>query len=373
MDNCFGIILTKNNDNNFGYLCKYRSSYMLPFGGRYRLIDIIISNLVNNGVKTVALYTGDKVRSVIDHLGDGKPWELNRKFSGLSLFPPEYSESGHRTGEIGQLFSTERFFKELKDEYIFITNSNVISKVDLVDAYNKFRESNAHATLIYRRQENHIGQFRTADKLHIDNHGNLVNKEINYGFEHEYNYYMEMCFIKKSVFLEVIREAMEKGDVKLFKDALFQSKQSLNINTYEYEGHMEFIDDLSMYYRANMNLLDRGVYRETFFEGGRIYTKPKDEPPTLYKEGSIVENSLIANGCVIEGLVENSIIFRGVKIGKNAVIKNSIIMQKTDILENAVISNSIVDKFSMIDKGVRIYGTSDRPYIVEKYGVVRKD
>lgn len=375
MDNCLGVLINKNIDNNFGRLCENRPSYMLPYGGRYRLIDIAISNLVNNGVKSIALYTGEKVRSTIDHLGDGKPWELNRRFSGLSLFPPSY-EDRYPVGnlrDIDQLYSTELFFESSKEKYVFIGDPNTIAKVNLSEAYKKFINSNADITFIFKEQDDPRGDYVNYDKIHVDCDGKFTNMGLNLGIEKIFNLSMGMYFIKKEVLLSLINGAIEKGNGNSLKETIIANKNRLKINTYEFKGHVEFIDDLISYYKANLNLLEPDIYKEVFFHQGIIYTKAKDEPPTIYKKISKVQNSVIANGCVIEGVVENSILFRGVKVGRNAIIKNSILMQKSEVADNAVVMNSIIDKFGYIGKEVVIAGSPYIPYVVQKRGTLRKD
>lgn len=374
MEKCIGLISTNNIDNRFGPLCKHRPPYMLPIGGRYRLIDFAISNLVNHGISTVAVYTGEKIRSTMDHLGNGKPWDLNRRFNGLFLFPPVLDERYKNPySDIAQYHSTEAFFNQGKEKYILIMHPNILSKVNISEAFKFFKESGADATLVYNRRFDPFGEYINLDKMHIDKEGNLIDIGLNLGTEKTFNHYMDMLFVKKEVFMEIIKESIEIGDANYFKEALLARKHLYKINGYESKGHVEVIRDLRTYYEANLNLLKRDISSELFFEGGTIYTKSKDEPSTLYSESSSVQNSLIANGCIIEGQVEGSIIFRGVKIGKNAIIKNSIVMQKSVVEDGAIIVNSILDKYSRIHKGASIAGSSLVPYVVEKYGQVTKD
>ena len=374
MDNCLGIILNNNIENEFGSLCSNRPAYMLPYVGRYRLIDFTISNMVNHNIRTIALYTGDKIRSTMDHLGDGKPWELNRRFTGLFLFPPTYDDNRlGRMGEISQIHSTEPFFENMKEEYVFYAHPDVIAKVDLDDAFKKFIESDADVTLIYKEQVDPKGEFINVDKLHLNKSGELINIGLNLGTENTFNQYLGMGFIKKSVLINLVKVATEKGIANLLKEAILFQKHRLKINTYEYKGYLQTIRNLETYYKASMDLLDPEVYKNLFFKDGLVYTKAKDEPPTIYRDDSNVENSLIANGCVIEGTVEDSILFRGVKVGKGAIVKNSILMQKTEVGENAVVVNTILDKYSCIDEGVSVAGSPIIPYVLEKRGSIERD
>lgn len=374
MEKCIGLINTHNIDNRFGPLCKHRPPYMLPFGGRYRLVDIAISNLVNHGVRSVAIYTGDKIRSTMDHLGNGKPWDLNRRFNGLFLFPPVYDEKyKNPLSDIAQFHSTEAFIKQSKEKYVLVMNPTMLAKVDITQAFKYFLESGADATLIYNRRYDPFGQFVNCEKMHLDKEGNLIDIGLNLGTEKTFNHYIKMFFMKKSVFLEIIKESIENGDSHFLKDAVLERKDRYKINSYEFKGHVDPVTDLRTYYEANLRLLKRDISDELFFQGGTIYTKTKDEPSTLYKDSSNVQNSLVANGCIIEGNVEGSIIFRGVKVGKGAIVKNSIIMQKSVIEDGAIIVNSILDKYTVVEEGANIAGSSLLPYVVEKGGVVTKD
>lgn len=374
MDNCIGIISLDHNEGNFGGLCKNRPVYMLPFGGRYRIIDVAISNMVNHGIKTVAVYTGEKIRSTMDHLGNGKPWDLNRRFNGLFLFPPvPDGEFGSMKNDISQFYSTNQFFRQTKEEYIFLVHPNFLSKVDLSKVFKYFIKTEADITLVYKKEVDPWGELINCDKMNIDNVGNLLNMGLNLATEKEFNHFIGMGVMKKSVFLKIVMESIEKGDANSFKEAMILNRSSYKINTYEFKGNVQTIKNLKTYYDANLQLLEPEVSKEVFHEGGAIFTKSKDEPPTLYTESSNVQNSFIANGCIIEGDIENCIVFRGVTVGRGAIVKNSILMQKSEVMENAIVVNTILDKYTSVGSGIRLAGSSVMPYVVEKYQKIRKD
>lgn len=372
LDNCIGIINSSNISKDFDILCTNRPVYMLPFGGRYRIIDFMLSNMVNNGIGTVAVYTGEKVRSAMDHIGNGKPWELNRRINGLHIFPPQYGDMRSKKGDIYQYYLTEDFLEHVKEDNIYLISQNTISKIDLTEAYDKFKESDADVTFIYKKQKN-SDIYLKSENLILDEDSNFLNIGLNLGTEEYFNLYTGTAFIKKSVFLQIIKEAMENGEEQYFRSALLKNKNKYKINSYEFKGHIEDIKDTEAYYRANMNLLNSKIFYEFFFKGGAIFTKSKDEPSSLYTNDSDVENSLIANGCVIEGKVQNSIIFRGVEIEKGAIVRDSIVMQKSKIKKDAVVVNSILDKYSCVGKDVNIVGTKSNPYLVGKNVKIRKE
>lgn len=374
MNKCLGVITTDDIDKNFGDLCKHRSSYMLPFGGRYRIIDFALSNMVNHGLGNIAVYTGGNIRSALDHLGNGKPWDLDRRFNGLFLFAPTIEEDLMlNKGEISQFSSTWQFFDRIKEENILLRHPNYLAKVDITEAHKKFKKTDADITLVYKKVDDPKGNLINSNKLYLDEDENLLDIGVNLGTEHKFNHFIHMSFFKKEVFLKLIKESKEKGDSLSMMDAIMKNKDKFKINAYEFKGHVENIIDLKSFYDANLNLLDRNISKEIFYKGGRVFTKTQDEPSTYYTDTGDASNSFIANGCIIKGKVENSVIFRGVKIGKNAIVKNSIIMQKTVIEDNAVVVNSIVDKSSNISKNANIAGGNTAPFVVEKYGRVTND
>jgi glucose-1-phosphate adenylyltransferase len=368
MKNCLGIISFSNDlDKNFGTLCNHRPAAMLPFGGRYRLIDFFLSNMVNHEITTIGVFTGTKIRSVMDHIGSGKPWDLNRRFNGLFVFPPLYDDyTAKSLGNINLFHTNEPFFRNSSEENMFICNTSMLYKADLECAYDYFKETEADVTMIYKKVKDPGGRFINCDKISIKEDGTLDHLGTNLGTEESFNLFLGSVFIKKSFYLKIVRDAIETGTANYLKEALLNNRRKYKFNTFEHEGHVESIRNVKNYFDANMNLLDSEIYKELFSNYGTVYTKTKDEPSTFYKDEAKVSNSLIANGCILDGNIQNSVIFRGVKIGKNAIVKNSILMQKAVVEEGAVIVNAIVDKYTRIEKGVEVIGNQTVPYVVEK-------
>lgn len=373
MKNCIGIINSSQvTSNEYKSLSKARPDYMLPFGGRYRVIDFALSNMSNNNLSKVILYSGKHIRSTLDHIGDGKNWELNRRSNGLTINPPAYDLSSGTNSEIQTYFDSMPFFEFSTQEYIYIDNPMYIVKPNLRQAFDQFEQGDYDVMLFYDEVEDPRGTYINMNKLILDGSGNLVNVGINLGTETAINLYIGNIFMKKKVFIDIVKDGIEKGNAHTMIQAIMNNKSRLKIGTYKIEGHIEVIHDLLTYYRANMNLLDSSIYEELFYKGGMVYTKSKDEPSTLYREGSRVSNSLVANGCIIEGQVENSIIFRGVHVAKNAIVKNSVLIQKTKIEEDAVVVNTITDKYAIVRKGVSLVGSTQNPFVVEKSQIVER-
>ena len=210
MENCIGVILNENLDKNFGSLCNHRPSYMLPYAGRYRLLDFALSNIVSYDIKNVVLYTGVKMRSAMDHIGSGRPWGLNRRFSGLRLFSPYYRDSETtRNDQITQLFNTIKFFEDAKEEYVFLMQPSVIAKVDLDEAFEAFVASDADVSLIYKKQDDPHGRHVHFDKLHLNSDGTFKEIGLNLGIDKEFNHFLGMGFIKKDVNLTTLSKQFE--------------------------------------------------------------------------------------------------------------------------------------------------------------------
>ncbi len=372
MEKCIGIINSGINAGTYGTLCETRPDYMLPYGGRYRIIDFSLSTMTNHNISNVVVYGGKHIRSTLDHLGIGQPWELNRRRNGLVIFPPVYDSDLVQPTNIATYYKTLPFFEYSNLQNIYMDDPMTIIKMQMDEAYEKFIEEDLDVLLFYKKQIDTEGKYLNARKMTVDNDGKLLNIGLNLGTQDEFNLFLSKFFIKKDVFIKLVKEAVEKANALTLRQAILNNKDKLKIDIYHIDGHVEVIRDLSSYYDANMNLLNKDIYHEVFFDKNLIYTKSKDEPSTLYKDYSRVNNSLIANGCIIEGDVENSILFRGVKIGKGTIVRNSIIIQKTEIGEDSVVVNVISDKYGVIDDGVTVVGHPKQPYVIRKGQRIRK-
>ena len=372
MQKCIGVIIGGKSSDKYGPLCKTRTAYMLPYGGRYRLIDFTLSNMANNDFSNVLLYAGQNVRSTLDHVGNGKPWELNRRRNGLVIFPTKVTNVYGSNCEIDIFYDTLQFYNDAKEEYLYFVDPMIIDKEDLTDPYERFIKEDLDVMLFYINQKDSLGKYIGESKLIFDEDGNLINIGENLGIQEEFPMMTRVGFMKKDVFVRLVKISKEDKSATNLTDAISKNISDLKIGTYKEEGYTEIIRGLKSYYESNMKLLDMDNYDQLFYKNGVVLTKSKDEPSTLYNEGSKVSNSLIANGCIIDGQVENSIIFRGVKIEKGAIIKNSILFQKTTVEKDAIVINSIIDKLARIKTGVSIVGSQTVPYVIEKNLIVEK-
>jgi glucose-1-phosphate adenylyltransferase len=317
-------------------LTTHRSVAAIPFGGRYRLIDFILSNMVNSGIQSVAIFPKYEYRSLMDHLGSGKNWDLNRKRDGLFFFPsPRLDKPVFGIDSFEHFAANIDFLNRSTQDYCLIASANTIFNMD----FNPVLEW-------------HMEQG--CDITEVRNAGESLN----------------IFLVKTSLLLELIHTRNETGYLNM-RDVVKNINSPYRLCYYPYEGYAVTVDSVSNYYLASMELLNPMVWKQLFLQDRPILTKVKDEPPTRYSKSAVVHNSMIANGASIEGIVENSIIARGVKIAKGAVVKNSIIMQKTQIGENCTLDHVILDKDVKIESGISIAGTKEEPRILRKGSIAK--
>lgn len=329
-----GIINATNDLDNFKNLVSHRSLAVLPFGGRYRLIDFMLSNMVNSGIHNVAIFTGIETRSLMDQLGSGKHWDLNRSIDGLFVFTPPKDKFWR--DDFAHIERNLSYFSRSKQEYVVITNCYTLGSLNYTKILTHHIETNADITEVFQSGKS-----------------------------------LRTFIMKKDLLLSIYEQFKNAGYYKML-DAIREHRHKFKLSNYEYKDYIAIIDSIQSYYNHSMELLNPVVREQIFKEEEPIFTKIMDAPTTKYKKDSKVSNSMVASGCIIEGEVENSIIFRSVKIGKGSVIRNSIIMQKSQIAENCVLEGVILDKEVKIENGVHLKGSADSPYVISKGTVINE-
>ncbi|MGM0380138.1 MAG: glucose-1-phosphate adenylyltransferase subunit GlgD, partial [Bacillota bacterium] len=348
-------------------LTKVRPIAGLPFAGRYRVIDFILSNMVNNGITNIGIFTQNKFRSLMDHIGSGKSWDLDRKIEGIKIFNPEYNYNSivQRFGDIQHFYKNLDFLKRSKEDYIFISRSYMVCNINLSKAFKAHLESDGDITVIYKNVKNDE-RYLDLDRLNITKDGFLDKVGKNTGKADKFNLSMEMYIMRKKILIQLIENAIENGDAHFLKQALFNQLNNYKVNTFAFDKYLACINTSKNFYKANLDMLNPKIYSELFNEKQDILTKVKDEPSTMYYEDANVKNSLVANGCKIKGNVKNSIIFRNVKIEKGVNIENSIVMQNTTISNNSNLTHVISDKAVSISEYKTLSGDKNNPYIIPK-------
>jgi glucose-1-phosphate adenylyltransferase len=369
MKRIMGVINLINEPDRLEELTFHRCLASVPFGGRYRLVDFPLSSMVNSGIEDVAIFTHHKYRSLMDHLGSGKEWDLDRKRGGLFILPSVMDiPSGISKGDLFQFFSHRDYFCRGSQEYVLITRSHMVCNIDYRRVLAQHEETGADITCVYAEMEDTDDAIYR--KLEVAADGRITAMQDRMGRLDSSNVSLEMYLMSKSLLLDMVETCLAQGDDHLVRDGIMKNISRLTLYGYKHEGYTGIVNTIQGYYRHSMQLLQPEVLRELFFQSAPIYTKIKDEPPTKYTESSIVHNALIANGCMVEGKVENSILSRGVKVHPGAVVRNCILLQNCEIGENVIIENAILDKDVFIDRERVLSGAVSAPYIAAKKKVI---
>ncbi|MGL5506759.1 MAG: glucose-1-phosphate adenylyltransferase subunit GlgD [Paraclostridium sp.] len=367
---CMGIINLNKKGDNLRELSDSRVVASIPIGGRYRIIDFALSNMVNAGMKNIGIFSDHKYRSLTDHLGNGSHWDLSSKNDGLFVFSPENTKNqiyrSMKKGDVYNIFSNIDYIEKSKQEYVLISPSYMVCNIDYKKALSYHKKSKNDITIIYKNIDNAKEDFLGTSILNIDEENKISSMGINIGREEKATVSMDMYFMKKSLLIDMIYSTVSKGEFTNIEDCISSSLEELNVGAYEYSGYLKCINSTKTYFQTNKDLLDIDIANELFYSERKIFTKEKNEQPTLYTSDSDVKNSFVATGCVIEGEVKDSIIFRKVHVKKGAVIKNSIVMQNGTIQENVKLDNVILDKNVFISEGKELKGDINLPLVVEK-------
>lgn len=360
-----GIIFSNIQEQNLPELSKHRTMASIPFAGRYRLIDFALSNMVNADITTVGIVIRNNYRSLIDHLGSGKDWDLARKGGGIVLLPPYSSDTDTPyTTRLEALKSITGFLNIRREEYVVISDSDCVARLDIADMV-KFHEANqADITMAYHEETGVNSHYYIT--LEPNDTGRVKQVNISPKLDgSKINLYINVMIIRREYLIDIISNAVQRGLSSFGKDILAKNVDSMRIFGYKHDGYYAGIDSLEAYFKHSMEQLNKDV-RDEIFGTRDVYTKVRDSAPSRYLEGAVVKNSLISDGCTIEGTVENSILFRGVKVGKGSVIKNSIIMQKTVIGSGVQLDCVITDKNVVITDRRHLSGCEELPYFIAK-------
>ncbi len=366
MNNMMSILFASGNESKLNELTLHRTTASLPFGGRYRLIDFTLSNLVNSGITQVGIVTRSNYQSLMDHIRQGRDWDLNRKHGGISVFPPFVYNSSREVykGKIEAIYSIMSFLHHSPEQYVVITNCNIAANIDFNAMFKKHIESGADLTML-----SHSGHTTTSRRILIERGENDVVTDIyetEMAEEEEKEISLNTYLIKKDFLIDLVQRAYARGQVDFEKDILFRLVEGGKVYAYKVDSYAAIIDDVKTYYNESMNLLSDDIRHQLFNRNNRIYTKVKDSVPTVYKEGAKVKNSLLADGCVVSGTVENSVLFRNVRIEEGAVVKNSIIMENGVIGKDSTVKYAITDKDVEVSANREIAGYSTYPIVIVK-------
>jgi glucose-1-phosphate adenylyltransferase len=363
MKKMIGLISANFSNDSFAQLTRDRPVASLPFGGRYRLVDFPLSNMVNSGIYTVGLITPYMYRSIMDHVGVGKEWSLNRKVGGMFILPGSIFGMKNVQGKflLRDIIQNRAYLERGQSELIVVSGCGKVYNIDFCSVADAHTEKNADITLIYK-----YTQVTSETKelfLGVDGSGMVSTAaEATSG---EGNCFLDAFIINRELLFKLI-EWYESTSYRDLTDIIIENLSHFKVYGYAFEGYMGIADSVISYMRCNQDLLNPEVSRELFRPERPIKTKTQDSPPAKYLMDSNVKNSLVSSGCIIKGTVINSIIFRGVTVEQGVVVKNCVIMQNTVIHKDSILENVICDKYAVIREGVKLYGNSSVPILVGK-------
>ncbi len=368
-----GIIFPNSYDALVPELVNVRLMASIPFASRYRLIDFILSSMTHSNIDNITVMVNNNYHSLMDHLDSGREWDLVRKNGGLHIFPPfAEKESKPYIGRVTALANILDFLRDEKEKYVIMTDTNIVVNFDFSAMLKAHIESGADVTIAYNEQElpesvmnyqaNDRGFYYTFD---IEE-GRVKKIYVNSRTPGVQNFAMNIFIVEREMLIDMVNTAFVRGQEFFERDVLLPQLNKLNVQVYKYDGYVARISDMKSYFEENMKLLD-DYNLDALFSGPPIYTKIRDDNPTRYIEGAKVQNVMAADGCVIEGEVENSVIFRGVKIAKGAKVKNCILMQDTVVEAGANVEYLITDKNVTITAGKEMKGTDTFPVYISKF------
>ncbi len=363
-----GIIFSNMHDNALGELTQHRTTGSVPFGGRYRLIDFALSSMVNSGIDNIGIITKQNYQSLMDHVGAGRPWDLARKRGGLVILPPfANTGSGIYRGRLEALQGAMSYIQHNDAKYVLLSDCNIVANVDLRDFINTHIKSGAQITLMTRSAQIEPEGCQELSIVSFDEETRQIN-DIRTRPEAKgvQDVYMNVIIMEKVLLERLVAEAKSHDRYSLMRHALQPSIHKLDMRAYEFKGFTRRIGGMETFFNANMALLNPQVRADLFPSERPIYTKIRDQVPVKYGLSAKVSNSLIADGCIINGTVENSVIFRGVKIGRGVILRNCIVMQDTYIEDNAHLEYVITDKDVLVKDSRTLIGCDTHPIYLAK-------
>jgi len=369
MKNVMGIIYTGERDSFLRELTLMRAIAAMPVAGRYRVIDFLVSGLVNSGVKNVGVIMQKNYHSLMDHLGSGKEWDLHGKNDGLYILPPFLTREnvGVYNGSLDALHSNFGYLRRSRQEYVLLCNSLIVFNANFNDMFEAHERSGADVTMMYTRKPE-MRRPEYGIYFDINAEGMITDVEIDPTHPRYENTCMEVFLMRKDLLMDLVDRGAAHGYHDLTRD-VFQRMirdAGMRVAGYEYQDVCYRMDSVQSYFKFNLDVIDPKIRHALFSEDHPVYTKVRDELPARYLENAKVVNSMVADGCIVDGTVEHCVLFRGVKVAKGARLKNCVIMQDSLIEEGVQLENCILDKQAVIKRDGKLIGPSTYPIVISK-------
>ena len=368
-----GLIFANIHDDTIPELTRTRTMASVPFGARYRLIDFMLSNMVNSGITKVGVITSNNYESLLDHLGTGKDWDLARRSGGIKILPPHITSfdntaTGRSSSRLEAIIGAANFILRCNEEHLVMADCDVICNIDLSKVMREHEKSGADITFVTKTMD--LTNTVSAEKITViqaDGEGRVTDFSEQKSFSGMTRVYTNIMVIKRSYLVNIMNNSMAHGYTRFLHDILSRDVSRADYRIYEYDGFYASINSMATYFSCSMKLLEPAV-RESLF-GDKNYpvlTKVRNSAPTRYLEGAEVKNSVIADGCTIEGVVENSILFRGVHVCRGAVVKNAVLFQDAYVCPGASLNCVVADKNVTVKDGRTLSGHETMPFYIGK-------
>ena len=371
--NAVGLIFADSYDVDLDELTEKRTLAAVSFGARYRVIDFTLSNMVNAGIRNIGIITTQKYSSLMWHVRSGSVWDLDRKQSGLRFLPPFATENAGTAfdNRLEALQANLAYLREEKEKYVLFSTSNFVGNIDLDRMLKYHKDTGAAVTVLYTRKPLHKNQEMPITSYEIDADGRITGADFNSDYKEADNLGISTFIMERERLISVLSKTAREGKTSFRKDVLSKLIETDKVMAFETDETLLFLDNLSCYLQSNLELL-KGDMRKELFQNHRrpIVTRVKDSAPARYGKCAKAVNSIIADGAIIDGEVRNSIIFRGVRVKKGAVVENSVIMQDTTVGEGAHLNYAVLDKDVVIHDSRLLSGYLTHPFYVGKGTVI---
>lgn len=370
MMDAHGIIFAQNSSEKLKELTRHRTVSSLPFGGRYRIVDFMLSSLVNAGVPDVGVIVQDHYQSLLDHLGSGRDWDLSRKRGGLRLLPPfGYGGASGRCvvrGKIESLAGAANYLGRIRQRYVILADGDIIANLPLEEALAFHAESGCGITAVCTKHD--VGEPSEAVTMLLDGKGRAIG--ITRGTNAAGCHALGVYILEKELLLWLITHCVTHGLDDFERDVLQKQPGGFCVAGWVFDGYAAKAYSCESYFRHSMELLQKEVRGELFNRSRPVMTKVRDETSSYYGPDSKADNCLVADGCYIEGEVRNSILFRGVRVEKGARISDSILMQGTTVCSGASLCYTVSDKDVTVNRERMLMGHALYPIVIEKGSVI---
>ena len=362
INNYMAIIFLAEKLDNIRALTKMRPLASVPVGGTYRIIDFALSNLVNAGIRNVGIFAGNEdLNSLTDHIGRGTEWDLDRNKDGIFMFN-QMADSTYTTNMKRVKKNMEYFFRS-KQNNVVVLSSHMVCNLDVNDVIKVHEASGKDITLVYKKVKQANERFDNCDSVKLGRNGEVLGIGQNLFFKRDENISLEAFVLSKELLIKMICDGIQEGAYYTVRDLLTRNIGRVSINGYEFKGYLACINSTKEYFNFNMDLLKKEVRDDLFNKDRSIYTKSKNTPPSLFRDTAQVSNTLIANGCIIGGVVKNSILARGAVVEEGAVVEDCILLQDSVVKSVAILKNIIVDKNNVVKSIEKLSASRNYPLV----------